>query len=426
MEDCSASKDVQGAGVGAETLSSDTKEASSASGGRAAVAAPVAHGMPCDRDLPAPDASGQDSSVADATVPAARVNAVATGSGAAIALEVSATTLTVAPASSTNGTRDQHTSPAAASESAGHSLPAVGTRAGPVRLFVGGLPPEVDDNDLKRHFGSFGELLEAQVIKDRGTGRSRNFGFVMLADPSKQDLVLREPHSIGGRRVSVKLHQDMVSDFAPEPVASRGVDAEMKKVFIGRLEQHFTVDMLRDVFCRKFGKVADVFLANGKKFGFVTFETGQSAKAALDASSTDVDGVTVVIKSADPMKDSAGGVRGGSRGRDSPPREALPPGAYGAYPYGSYGCYGAPPAAYTTAAYYGAYPPPGYAAAPAYGYAAPGYAYPPGGYGGYGAYVAPSYGYGYGMYPQQPAGSGTHGAYGPAPSSARDGYGRPY
>merc|ERR1719223_236762 len=82
-------------------------------------------------------------------------------------------------------------------------------RGGPVRFFVGGLPPEVEDSDLKKHFGTFGDLLEAQVIKDRSTGRSRNFGFVMLADSSKQDLVLREPHSIGGRRVSVKLHQDM-------------------------------------------------------------------------------------------------------------------------------------------------------------------------------------------------------------------------
>jgi len=79
-------------------------------------------------------------------------------------------------------------------------------------------------------------------------------------------------------------------------------DSAVRKIFIGRLEPHFTTDLLRDAFSRKFGRVVDVFLANTKRFGFVTFETGSAATAALDAKSLEVDGVTVVTKSATPMK----------------------------------------------------------------------------------------------------------------------------
>ncbi|CAK0838107.1 unnamed protein product, partial [Prorocentrum cordatum] len=55
-----------------------------------------------------------------------------------------------------------------------------------VRLFVGGLPPEAEDSDIKEYFSKFGELTESQVIRDRATGKSRNFGFVGIADVSRE------------------------------------------------------------------------------------------------------------------------------------------------------------------------------------------------------------------------------------------------
>ncbi|KAF1892473.1 hypothetical protein Lal_00010939 [Lupinus albus] len=46
------------------------------------------------------------------------------------------------------------------------------------KLFVGGLSYGVDDQALRDAFASFGEVVEARVISDRDTGRSRGFGFV--------------------------------------------------------------------------------------------------------------------------------------------------------------------------------------------------------------------------------------------------------
>lgn len=283
-------------------------------------------------------------------------------------------------------------------------MPASKPKAVSVKLFVGGLPQEATDDDLRKQFSKFGELLEAQVIKDRNSGKSRGFGFVMLADGSKQDAALREVIDIRGRRASVKLHQEEGGSEAPTRREGDFRESETRKVFIGRLESSHTPEVLREAFDRRFGRVKDVYLAGGKKFGFVTFEAVADAKAALESGGIEIDGVKVVIKSADPVKD--GGSRGSRSGRDtSPPRDSSS--SYGAYPYG-YGYYGMP-LGYPQPGYYG-YP------APAYGYPPPGYSYPPPAYG----YAPPDYGYAYSGYPP-PAGG-----YGPAPSAPRDAYGRPY
>merc|ERR1719310_1786095 len=112
--------------------------------------------------------------------------------------------------------------------------------------------------------------------------------------------------------------------------------------------------MIRDVFEKRFGRVAEIFLATTNKFGFVTFESGSSAQAALAAKGIDIEGKHVVIKDADPER--SGGRRGRSRSRS---RSRSPPRGYGALPgYPGYpGYYGG----------YPGYPPPGYGYPPAYG-----------------------------------------------------------
>jgi len=46
------------------------------------------------------------------------------------------------------------------------------------KIFVGGLAWETKKDSLKRYFDQFGEILEAVVITDRITGRSKGYGFV--------------------------------------------------------------------------------------------------------------------------------------------------------------------------------------------------------------------------------------------------------
>jgi cold-inducible RNA-binding protein len=50
------------------------------------------------------------------------------------------------------------------------------------KLFVGGLSWGTTDDGLHQAFERFGEIVEAKVITDRETGRSRGFGFVTFAN----------------------------------------------------------------------------------------------------------------------------------------------------------------------------------------------------------------------------------------------------
>jgi RNA recognition motif-containing protein len=49
---------------------------------------------------------------------------------------------------------------------------------GPTKLFVGGLSFHTTTEDLRAAFAKYGEIVDVAVINDRGTGRSRGFGFV--------------------------------------------------------------------------------------------------------------------------------------------------------------------------------------------------------------------------------------------------------
>src|SRR5262245_27650977 len=52
------------------------------------------------------------------------------------------------------------------------------------KVFVGGLSWNTTDNSLLEAFRPYGEIVEAKVVMDRDTGRSRGFGFVTFQDPA--------------------------------------------------------------------------------------------------------------------------------------------------------------------------------------------------------------------------------------------------
>lgn len=49
------------------------------------------------------------------------------------------------------------------------------------KVFVGGLAWETQKETMKKYFEQFGEILEAVVITDKATGRSKGYGFVCLS-----------------------------------------------------------------------------------------------------------------------------------------------------------------------------------------------------------------------------------------------------
>ncbi len=51
-----------------------------------------------------------------------------------------------------------------------------------MNIYVGNLPFDATDADLRSLFADYGTITSASVITDRDTGRSRGFGFVELVD----------------------------------------------------------------------------------------------------------------------------------------------------------------------------------------------------------------------------------------------------
>jgi squid-like protein len=65
------------------------------------------------------------------------------------------------------------------------------------KLFVGGLPQEANDADIKEYFGQYGEIENVNLKMDPQTGRSRGFAFIVFKDsPSLNAASAQEAHVI--------------------------------------------------------------------------------------------------------------------------------------------------------------------------------------------------------------------------------------
>ena len=51
-----------------------------------------------------------------------------------------------------------------------------------MKIFVAGLPYDLDDAELMEIFEKFGETVSAKVTMDRETGKSKGFGFVEMTN----------------------------------------------------------------------------------------------------------------------------------------------------------------------------------------------------------------------------------------------------
>src|SRR6185503_7244825 len=51
-----------------------------------------------------------------------------------------------------------------------------------MNIFVGSLPFQLEEADLRELFEAYGEVSSVKIISDRDTGRSKGFGFIEMPD----------------------------------------------------------------------------------------------------------------------------------------------------------------------------------------------------------------------------------------------------
>ena len=77
----------------------------------------------------------------------------------------------------------------------------------PCRLFVGGLSWDTTEDSLRAAFGEFGPVIDAVIVNDRDTGRSRGFGFVTMESRRDASRAMDELHDtdLDGRNIVVNV-----------------------------------------------------------------------------------------------------------------------------------------------------------------------------------------------------------------------------
>ena len=74
-----------------------------------------------------------------------------------------------------------------------------------MRIYAGNLSYNTDSEELRTLFGEFGSVDSAEVIIDRGTNRSKGFGFVEMGDQEQARAAIRawNGKDVGGRGINV-------------------------------------------------------------------------------------------------------------------------------------------------------------------------------------------------------------------------------
>ncbi|KAL5538939.1 hypothetical protein UlMin_045157 [Ulmus minor] len=97
------------------------------------------------------------------------------------------------------------------------------------KVFVGGLAWETQKETMKKYFEQFGEILEAVVITDKATGRSKGYGFVTFreAEAAMRACVDAAP-VIDGRRANCNLASLGVQRSKPSTPKHGGAGRNMR------------------------------------------------------------------------------------------------------------------------------------------------------------------------------------------------------
>ena len=151
------------------------------------------------------------------------------------------------------------------------------------KLFVGALPLETSEEELRAHFQKYGQIIDLIVIKDKESKKSRGFGFVTFKDKQPLLDVTSEKQRIREKTLDIKIAEPKKTSKMEENVNT----SQIKKIFIGGIPKEVTPEILKQHF-EQYGTVADIVLIEDKKtneprgFGFVTYRDTTSVRKALD------------------------------------------------------------------------------------------------------------------------------------------------
>lgn len=87
------------------------------------------------------------------------------------------------------------------------------------KIFVGGIPSSVSEDEFKNFFSKYGKVVDHQIIRDHATNRSRGFGFIIFDDDQVVDDLLANGNMIdlSGTQVEIKKAEPKKASNPPHP-----------------------------------------------------------------------------------------------------------------------------------------------------------------------------------------------------------------
>jgi len=84
-----------------------------------------------------------------------------------------------------------------------------------MNIYIGNLPFNLGEEDLKEIFEEYGEVASAKIISDKMTGRSKGFGFVEMEDDDSANNAIKELNNaeVGGRNIKVNESKPRENNF---------------------------------------------------------------------------------------------------------------------------------------------------------------------------------------------------------------------
>src|SRR2546427_2036354 len=86
-----------------------------------------------------------------------------------------------------------------------------------VRLFVGNLPYDATEDEIRQHFSSVGNLSYVSIPVDRETGKKRGFAFVEFADPQQAQEAIRQFNNQPFKGRPLAVNEARAREAGPRP-----------------------------------------------------------------------------------------------------------------------------------------------------------------------------------------------------------------